>query len=284
MPIFARLPLPLGVHVDAGGFAICELHAVARGAQLRRVIFERFDGRDPAQALAAAVRANGWRSRKCVVAVATECASLHVLHLPGMPARERRAAAYLEAERLAPAREVPLSIDVEPLAGAWLLAAAPRAEVLGAAERARAAGLRVRAVDVETLALARAAGALPGDAIVCGGSARSILHLVTESAPFVRAWSRRVSCTELAAPLAEALEFAASRGFGAARRVLLAGTLAAEDGGSARLQDALGRVVAPAELCAQVAVLEHPLDYVRASAPHWLTACGLALWSLASCA
>ncbi|TAM74794.1 hypothetical protein EPN44_10335 [bacterium] len=287
MAIFARAPLPLGVHLDAEGFALCEVRSTARGAELRRVVFEAFGGREPAEALTAAVHANGWRHRLCVTSLAAERALLHAVHLPSMPASERRAAARLEAERLAPDRDVALAVDLSALPGGWLLAAAPQAEVRAAAARAEAAGLRVRAVDVATLALARAIGAQSGDAIVDAGERRAVVHLVTEAVPFVRPLPSWGTCAELAAPLAEALEFAASRGFGAARRVVVAGTLALEDGIVERLASALGRAVSLAELRADVSADEHPLDYVRASAPRWLTACGLALWSLrsmASCA
>ncbi len=287
MAIFARAPLPLGVHCDSEGFALCDVRSTARGAALHRVVFEAYDGREPVEALTAAVRANRWRNRLCVTSFAAERALLHALHLPAMSPHERRAAARLEAERLTPDRDVALSVDVSALPSGWLLAAAPRAEVRATAARAEAAGLRVRAVDLATLALARAIGAQPGDAIVVADRTRAVVHLVTEGAPFVRLLPSRGRCTELAAPLAEALEFAASRGFGVARRVVVAGALAVEDGFVERLADALGRAVTPAELRAEVSADEHPLDYVRASAPRWLTACGLALWSLrsmASCA
>ena len=287
MAIFTRTAPPLGVHLDAQSFALCELRATARAVALRRVVFEALDGREPATALAEAVRANGWRHRTCVVGLPTERALLHALHLPAMSSRERRAAARLEAERLTPDRDVPLAVDAGAFPGGWLLAAAPHAEVHAIAACARAAELRVCAVDLVTLALARAVDAQPGDAIVEAGGGRAVLHLITETAPFVRALPGPSTGEALAAPLAEALEFAASRGFGVARRMLIAGVLALEDGIAQRLSHALGRVVTLAALRAEIATDEHPVDYLRAGAPRWLTACGLALWgvrNLASCA
>lgn|GEM_PF-6175008 len=281
MSIFARATLPLGLHVNADGFALCEVAHASRGTILRRVVCERLSDRALVpEALAAAVKTHGWQRRSCVVGIAAEAAMLHPLHLPPMPRRERIAAARLEAERLAPERGEPLAVDVSALHNGWMLATCPRSAVRALVSTATSASLRPRAVDLETLALARAVGAGAGDAVLDVGEHRGVLILLTDGVPFTRVLAVGASVDALAGRLAETLEFARSRGFGVAQRIMLAGDLALRDGIAQRLAEAVRAPVTLAEPRADLSTQEHPIDFVRATAPRWLVACGLALWAL----
>ncbi|HVA37042.1 MAG TPA: hypothetical protein VNJ51_05465 [Candidatus Dormibacteraeota bacterium] len=322
MSILERLSgaLPIGLQIGERAFALCELKRTRAGAEVRRVVFGGYGEKAPGAAIAAAVREQGWLRRACVVGVAPESSTLQALHLPPMPARERLAAARLEAARNAAYRDEPLAVDVVAHDGGWLLAAAPDGAVRAAAEAAEAAGLRAHAVDLEVLAMARVLDLRPGDAVLELGSSRSVVTIAADGAPFSRILSVGVATlleragtalgmggetmerralalgadgvgpeavSALAAPVAETLEFARSRGFGTVRRFVLGGEGAALEGLGSALAAALRMPVEAAAPRVEISTERYPADYVRATSAQWLTACGLALWgvrSLTACA
>ncbi|MDE2571324.1 MAG: hypothetical protein KGM44_02235 [bacterium] len=289
MAILSRAALPLGLALGDDGFAVCELTRSGRGASLRRVIFEPYEGRAPAAAIGAVVRQQGWLRRPCIAGIDAAAATLHAVQLPPMPARERRDAALVEAQRLARDRETPLVVDLAALERGWMLAAAPQPAVHSLAATVEGAGLRVRAIDLEPLALGRALDVHAGDATLDIGARRSTLTLSTGGVPFVRILPGGASTAPegLAVSAGEALDFAQSRGFGAARRLLLSGAGATAEGIAELAASVLGIPASIGTPRAELSTERYPLDFVRATAPRWLTACGLALWEieeLASCA
>jgi len=179
--------LPLGI--DIGTARIRVARAVVDAGSPRLVAICARDIGTPDDELLSAlveelVREVGGRERRCVVAIRSPHAALRAVDFPPMTSAERRRSALFEVRRFAPwdINATPTSVLVQPLgAGAFAVGAIQKNVVQRMGRLLRKAGLRLIAVDHESLALRRA---FPNaGAIVDIGADRSSVHVFDESVP-----------------------------------------------------------------------------------------------------
>jgi Tfp pilus assembly PilM family ATPase len=257
----------------------------------------------------------GVRERRCVSAFGAPEAALRLIRFPKMSHAERRSAARFEAQRFTDwdleQEKTLVRVHAADTSDGWYAVGAVRSESI---ERRRsllmAAKLRALAIDHETLALQRV---LPGaDAIVDVGCERTRVHCFTYGGP--RSWllsiggasvTRGISNDlgididvaerrkrivghggaglrardELVMAIAAAIEQAGAKG--GLRRIALCGNGARLPSFAEALETATGAHV---EFPVAEVLLgdAYPADVVRAAAPDWTLAAGLALWSAAA--
>jgi type IV pilus assembly protein PilM len=259
-----------------------------------------------------AVAEIGLRERRCIAAVCEPSGTLRRAAFPKMSTFERNKAAAFEAVRFIdyPIRDALVRVFPTGSENDYLLGIVRR-EVLQSRLRAiRAAGLRPVAVDHEAFAWRRALPETHG--VLDVGSVRSTLTLFAEPVPVVRTFAtagetitehiarslgierdlaerrkRTVgeggaaddAVRELVAEVSEALVELRSSGHDV-RRLALAGNGARVRGLAAAIERATGITTAMGEFAATMPSA-YPADVMRAGAPDWLFAYGLALWSAA---
>lgn len=250
----------------------------------------------------------GTRERRCVCGIGEPDAFLRPVSFPRMTHLERLRNAAYEAKRYVafPPEETIVRIHRPArTSGDWMLGIARKSAVSARSAALRRARLRPVAMDHEFFALQRA---LPGyDAILDIGLGRTNLHvfgpaprtLVTFNggSDITRTIASDLSIDVNAAEKRKRILGTAGAGergaadlvsdiaalVGSARSMRAIERIALV-GNGARLPGLMERVRAAANLQCEVAVSEvflderHPPDVVRAAAPDWALAAGLAVW------
>jgi Tfp pilus assembly PilM family ATPase len=304
--------LPLGVDLGAARTCVALTERGRDGVARLIAAASRPTGNDPAAAIAAARAELGTRERRCVLALGAPDSLVREVAFPPFGRIERERAARFEATRLASLALDEAVVRVLPLcAGRHALAVARRDALQRALGAARRAGLRPFAVDDAAFALLRA---FDTDAIVDVGLRRTTLVSRGGTLPRVRVVDLAGHALTDAIVAALGIDEAAAEhrkrtiGLGGAGDALCATlvdriTAALVDaraalphdlrsvlltGNGARLAglaDAIERAAAvptrlatfPPAVCTTL-----PADVVRAAAPDWGLAYGLALWPTAA--
>jgi Tfp pilus assembly PilM family ATPase len=309
----ARTTLPLGIDVGAARTRVALAERDADETVRLIAVATAATGTDPEHAIANAVAQLATRERRCVLALGAPETQLRVVAFPQLSRRERERAARFEAARtiaypVADAAVRLIALDAERC----VLAIAPQRAIEQRIALARAAGLRLVAIDDAALALLRC---VPDDtAILDVGSAASVLVVADDPVPrahvfptggatFTEAIGRALGLDAAAAErrkrtigLAGAGEFACD-GFVAAlttalssaraeartqiRRLALCGNGSRLIGLASSLEAVLAMPVESLDLGAAVSTTIPP-DVVRAAAPDWALAYGLAHWETAA--
>lgn len=310
--------LPLGIDIGRAGIRIAELVLDAGLPHLRRVHAHVHD-QPPAgdchlgQLIADTLKDAKVTERRCVLAVGEPDATIRTVAFPPMPPRERDRAAGFEASRFVDYARAEACVRTRPLdgrSGLYALGILRRARLRSLQAVARAARLRVIAIDHESYGLRRS---LPhADAILDIGHLSSRLYIFGSAAPLgavidggaqefthaiargldidAQTAERRKRTVGLAGSASEALAafthsvgraILSARGQGACEveHLILAGNGARLPGLVDRLERDTGCAV---EIAGTIAIERsaYPPDVVRASAPDWSLSVGLALWTL----
>jgi Tfp pilus assembly PilM family ATPase len=303
--------LPLGIDLGTSRVRVALAHRAPDGrAELVAVAARHLEG-DPATALTEAVAELRTRERRCVFGLGEPRALLHSIRFPAMRRAEQDRAARFEATQFvdypigeAIVKVIPIGSDGDAVIGVV------RKNVIASlVSFAHAAKLRVAAVDNNAFALQRA---LPDvDAVLDIGLDDSRLHIFTGRFPigrrfpiggaaFTQAITRALGCDAdtaerrklthgiagsgenardaLVGDIAGALAECRSAGLGDVREIALVGN-------GSRLRDlceAIERATAvrvrPAAITPD-ASRTLPPDVLRAAAPDWCLAYGLARWT-----
>lgn len=253
------------VGVDIGSRAIKVIEVEAQAPDRLRVIgvgsaetppgaLERGQVREP-QLLARGIRealAQGKiTQRRAALAVSAHLGFIRRLSFPHMPLKELRASIELQAERYIPFAHDGAVFDIHPLPSgdeqpemSVVLAAAPRSTVTGLMTAARQAGLAAERVDLEPLALYRAAAAtgqiLPDGAValVDLGASAAVISLFDAGVPVVsrvldmpnlEQEARAEGTEEIFWDIRRSLEFALTQVSVPLSRVLVAGGVGGDD-------------------------------------------------------
>jgi Tfp pilus assembly PilM family ATPase len=309
--------LPLGIDIGTTRLRIA-LAEQGRGGDVRLRAVAARDVEDEAQipvALKEMRSEIGSRERRCVSAFGTPDVALTEVTLPRMMWAERKRAARFEAPRFAGwnVEDEPTLVRVHSIdsdAGRYAIGTVRRETLERRLTSLRRAGLRARAIDHDALALRRV---LPeGDAIVDIGSMRSRVHVFFEDG--FRSWDiasggdgvTRGIASDLnidAATAERRKRIVGSGGAGiAARNELVAAIARTIDrarerrllervflcGNGARLPGFARALAAAIDCTIELPVPQvlqtgtYPPDVIRAAAPDWTLAAGLALWSAAA--
>lgn len=308
--------LPLGIDIGTTRLRIAEVRAEGGATVLSGALAVDLEPQGQPAAVgavvAASVRELGTRERRCILCVGEPDAVLRAVVFPPMSSRERDRAAAFEAGRLMNAREPDLAVRTAPIGaerGLYAVGVVRKAELDRRLAIARAAKLRPVAVDHEACALRRA---FPlADAVLDVGARYARLYVFGQDAPagvalaggsegFTNAISRSLGIDTIAAERrkratgfagageAELTAFAGSvgRGLLAARsqgvtdiqRIVMTGNGSRLAGLAARLERDTGCSVHVADGFA-VSKSAYPHDILRAAAPDWALAAGLATWA-----
>ena len=251
------------------------------------------------------------KERRCVLVLDDRDAVVREVALPPMSRTERLSAARLEAERFAPSTQACTVNVARTSAHLFALSSVTTAAVERLIRIARAAKLRVVAIDHAAFALSRAY--VHCDAVIDIGLQQTRFYACKAAVPFshvldvggesfTRALARSFSIDEESAegrkrmhgiaPAGEAETSAivhfTGRAMRAARaagvtdieRIILTGNGARLPSLPARLERDTGCLV---EIASRLpgCITAFPDDIVRAAVPDWGLACGAALWSLA---
>jgi len=310
--------LPLGVDIGASRVRIA-LASQERGGSARIVAVASRDTAGDEESLQAALLEEmlaelGSRERRCVIALGPPHAALRLVRFPKMSWAERSRAARFEAKRF-----VPWDIDVEETqvhvhavdreTGTYAVGAVRDADLRSRLRLLRASGLRVVAVDHDGFALRRV---LPRcDAIVDVGLSRATLHVYESMAlhsvhvpagglDVTRGIAHELSIDAGSAErrkrilgsagagvtsrddvvrlIADAVEKSRSRA--AVTRIALTGNGARLPGFAESLEKATGAIV-ELPIADLMPIKAYPEDVIRAAAPDWTLAVGLATWGIA---
>lgn len=303
--------LPLGIDLGAVRVRVAlARRAPDASAELVAVATRQFE-HDPAAALTEAVAELHTRERRCVFGLGEPRALLRNIRFPAMRRGEQDRAARFEATQFVdyPIREaivkvVPFGSDGDAMIGVV------RKDVIGSLVAfAHTAKLRVSAVDNNAFALRRA---LPDvDAVLDVGFEDSRLHIFTGRFPigrrfpiggaaFSQAIARALGCDAataerrklahgvagcgeivleaLVAEVASALAECRAAGLGDVREIALVGNGSRLNELPAALERATAVRVRPAALPPGTSHTLPP-DVLRAAAPDWCLAYGLARWT-----
>lgn len=310
--------LPLGIDAGRSRVRIALAETAARGEVRIRAIAARDlpmgDGLFAAL-LDEMLEELGTRERRCVISLGEESASLRVITMPAMSWAERGRAARFEARRFTPWEldGEPTVVRVHPssrVEGRWAIGAVRRVTLEERIGAYSSAGLRVCAIDHDSLALRRAHPAY--DAVLDVGFERATIHCYGEGGP--RSWSIAEGGAQITRGIARDLSIDEPS---AERRKRILGTagagISARDGFVAALREAVvrarGRVPISsialtgngARLPGLVAAIEaatgarveipvsallpgemYPDDVLRAAAPDWALAAALSIWQHAA--
>jgi len=254
----------------------------------------------------------GTKERRCVLAIGAPEAAVRVIRFPRMSWAERLRAASFEAQRFVSwDSSIASIVRVHPIDRAERLYAIGAVRQDAVAPRVAAmklAGLRVVGIDYDAFALRRALN--QADAIVDIGYARTLMHTFSAGGPL--AWhvtaggndvtigiSQELSIDSSSAEKRKRILGSAGAGLSARRdlvaqiagmierararvpieRIALTGNGARLPRLAAELEEASGAIVEipVSELLRTEA---YPDDVVRAAAPDWTLAAGLASWSV----
>jgi Tfp pilus assembly PilM family ATPase len=304
--------LPLGV--DLGRARLCVALAERGSDGIPRLIaaVSKPTGENAAATLAAVRSELGTRERRCVLALAAPDSLAREVTFPPLGRRERERAARFEAARFVPYALDEMVVRLLPLAaGRQAVAVARRVALEQALQVTRRAGLRTIAVDDAAFALLRAFDA---DVIVDVGLGGSTCVVRDEPLPAVRVLTlggqaltdgivaalgidgvtaeqrkRGIGLAGAGEPVRDALLDQIAAALVEARTTIpreLTGVVLTGNG--ARLPGlaaAVERAIAiptrlgtlPPQACSVL-----PADVVRAAAPDWGLAYGLALWEYAA--
>jgi Tfp pilus assembly PilM family ATPase len=310
-PASRRGTLPLGIDLGASRVRVALAHRAPDGrAELVAVATRQFQS-DPAAAVADAVAELRTRERRCVFGLGEPRALLRSIRFPAMRRAEQERAARFEATQFVdyPIREavvkvIPLGSDGDAVIGVV------RKDVIGSlVALAHTAKLRVCAVDNNVFALRRA---LPDvDAVLDIGLTDSRLHVYTGRFPigrrfavggaaFTEGIARALGCDTATAErrklthgiagcgdtvrdaligdVANALAECRSAGLGDVHEITLAGNGSRLGDLPAAIEGATAVRVRPATFGPDISQTLPP-DVLRAAAPDWCLAFGLALWT-----
>jgi type IV pilus assembly protein PilM len=246
--------------------------------------------------------------RHCVAALANDAATMRTVTFPPMSGFERAKAARFEAARFVdyPPEECTVRLVPRERRGDYILGIARSAAIASRLKVLRAAGLSAVAIDHETCAWRRAVRDV--DCVVDVGLARSTVIVFADPLADVRTFPAggdavtehiaRSLCIDkgtaeqrkrnggeallaepggIVAEIADAILEMRSAGHGI-RRIGLAGNGARIEGLPGALERATGVTTVMAEFPESL-VSDYPSDVMRAGAPDWLFAYGIALWS-----
>jgi len=308
----AARTLPLGIDLGATRVRVALVRQTDDGrAELARVAVRDHTG-DLATAVTDAVAELRTRERRCVLGLNEPHALIRSVHFPPMRRTERERAARFEAAKYITYPLDEATVRVVPLDAERSVLGIARAGAIAAiSAAAKAAKLRLSAVDNDGFALRRA---LPGvDAVLDIGRDESRLHVFTAAIPverrigaggaaFTGAIARAFGCDDasaerrkaafgiagcaegelalLVADVASALVDFRVEGIGDVRSIALSGNGSRLSGLAELLERATAVRVRPAAFDPAVSRTLPP-DVLRAAAPDWCLAFGLALWSAA---
>ncbi len=299
--------LPLGVDLGRQRIRVALCERTADDTVTLVAVAARASADDPAAALRDAVRELGTRERRCVVGIGAPDATLRAIELPELSPFERRRAARFEAARLG--ADAHAIVTLSPLSSGWALGYAPRAALDERRAAARAAGLRVVAIDDTALALARVCGAVDGAidigcadtriaifadplpyviGVAAGGDALTAAIADALAVDALRAEERKRTSgfsgagearrDELIADVVDAIESARSSAGVAVRSLAMTGNGSRIPGLAEACARASGIAIRLAEISPALSETL-PGDVLRAAGPDWSLAVGLALWA-----
>jgi len=169
-----RVRTALGIDVGNAQIKIAELRLGARPALMRYVVVPTpadavenglvKNGDSLVAAIAGALTAGSFRSRRCTAVLTGQNLLLRHIDLPAMPAGELRNAIKWQFEQFFQIRLVEMLTDYQVISAGpgqpstVLLVAMQREPIISLVEHLRRAGLRVDGVDIESLAIQRAIG------------------------------------------------------------------------------------------------------------------------------
>jgi len=303
--------LPLGVDLGATRIRVALVHRGPENHTELVTVATRPHGNDPAAALADAVAELRTPERRCVFGLGEPRALLRSITFPAMRRGEHERAARFEATQFVdyPIREAIVKVISLGDDGDAVIGVVRKDVISSLVSLAHAAKLRVTAVDNNAFALRRA---LPGvDAVLDIGLNESRLHIFAGRFPIGRRFDtggaaftsavaqafgtdtataeRRklgfgiAGCADatrdaLIAEVANALVECRAGGFGDVREIALVGNGSRSSELPALIEAATGVRVRPAILRPEVSTTLPP-DILRAAAPDWCLAYGLALWT-----
>lgn len=317
--------LPLGLDIGASRLRIVASVVTQEGARLQSVATRNLSegvatsGQIRDVPYVAAVIEEAWselqvREKRCVLSVGEPDGLLRLVEFPKMTSFEREKAAAFEAQRYIayPIDEAVVRVHpVDEKQNVFAIGVVRESMLRSRVQAARAGGLKVVAVDHESLAFGRA---LPDfDAVIDIGLERTAVHLLTRApgasvyhaaggAAITRGIERELAIdprsaekrkrilgtvgggesarSAFLADLTALLENSMSRSRPLSR-VALCGNGARLNGFAADLERATGLLVeiAPA---APMHISPYPSDVIRAGAPDWNLAAGLSLWEVAA--
>jgi Tfp pilus assembly PilM family ATPase len=302
--------LPLGIDVGLARVRVALAQRNDNGRTELTAVATREHQNDPAGALADALAELRTRERRCVFGLGEPSAHLRTVRFPTMRRGERERAARFEAAQFIDYPVAEAQVQVVPLGpdGEAAIGIVRKDAIDSLTTLARAAGLHVLAIDNTAFAVRRA---LPDvDAVLDVGLGGSRLYLFAGRLPIVRclapggaAFTEAVAqalgtdeataqrrkrsygiagCAEstrdlLVAGVANALVEWRADGRGDARTIALIGNGSRLEELPALLERATAVRVGPATFDGAISSTL-PSDVLRAAAPDWCLALGLALW------
>jgi Tfp pilus assembly PilM family ATPase len=310
-----RRSLPLGIDVGHCRVRIAALSIEGDAVVLERTAAFDVGDQTGAAAIGARIDAErrrlGIRERRCVLSLGEPEATLRSVCFPPMPARERARAARFEARRFYDGNDE-TTVQTAPIdasRGIYAVGIAPARALRARLETAQAARLRAVAVDHDAYAFRRV---FPfADAVLDIGARRTRLYAYGENTPagisidagsesFTAAIARSLGTdlesaerrkrtaglagagdAELGAfaySVGRALLWSRTQGVSGVARIVLTGNGARLPGLAARLERDTGCRIEVADRLA-VAKSPYPYDALRAGAPDWALAVGLATWT-----
>ncbi len=306
--------LPLGIDLGTHRVRVAALEYRCERPELIGVAARDVDGADDAAtsaAIEAACLELGTRERRCVIGLSEPTAIIRRVSFPTMSRREREKAARFEAARFIDYPIADTCIRVESIVDTpsdFHLGIARRSELERRVSMLRKAGLRPVAADHEAFGYRRIAPRV--DAMLDIGHERSTLHLFASSIPvsIVLSTAGRTLTDSVAASLG--IDFSAAErrkrtlglagagetardsfvdelatalidyrasGGGELRSIALVGNGSRLFGIGEYISNTTAIQTAPAEFGGTIGSTL-PRDVLRAAAPDWMLACGLALW------
>ena len=306
--------LPLGIDLGSHRVRVAALEYRGERPELVGVAARDVDGADDAAtagAIEAACMELGTRERRCVIGLSEPTALIRRVSFPAMSRREREKAARFEAARFIDYPIADAIIRIESILDAptdFHLGVARKSEIERRVSLLRKAGLRPLAADHEAFGYRRISPNV--DALLDIGHERSTLHLFASSIPvsILLSTAGRTLTDSVAASLGIAFSAAERRkrtlglagagdsardffvdevatalieyraaGGGELRSIALAGNGSRLFGIGDRITSTTAIQTAPAEFGGTIGSTL-PRDVLRAAAPDWMLACGLALW------
>ncbi len=308
----AARTLPLGIDLGATRVRVALVRQSDDGPPELAGVAVRDHAGDLAGAVTDAVAELRTHERRCVLGLSEPRALIRSVRFPPMRRTERERAARFEAAKYIAYPLDEATVRVVTLDAERSVLGIARADAIAAVNAAaKTAKLRVTAIDNDGFALRRA---LPGvDAVLDIGRDASRLHVFTAAIPverrigaggaaFTGAIARAFGCDDasaerrkqafgiagcadgelalLVADVANALVDFRVDGIGDVRSIALTGNGARLSGLAELLERATAVRVRPAALDPTISRTLPP-DVLRAAAPDWCLAYGLALWSAA---
>ncbi len=309
---------PLGIDLGSHRVRVAAIEYRGDRPELIGVTAREIGGADDGARVAAiesACAELGTRERRCIVGLSEPTALIRRVSFPAMSHREREKAARFEAARFIDYPIADACIRIESIPGSrtdYHLGIARRSELEQKITLLRKAGLRPLAVDHEAFGYRRIAPRV--DAMLDIGHQRTRLHIFSSTIPVsivlstagqtltdavaaslgidVSAAERRKRTIGLAGAgeavrdflcdeLATALIDYRAAGGSEIRSIALAGNGSRLFGIDEHIATMTAIHTAPVEFGGTIGSTL-PRDVLRAAAPDWMLACGLALWECTS--